>query len=232
MQRGGSRSAFLKLAILWLAILLLGSFWLSVRGTSDPVVMTVLPQAPREGEPIVVTFRLNNPSPEPSVTRYEFYANGELLRKGDATIAPNSSKVYKYVYENPLPMGSQLNFLVQTESKGGRYEKSVSTPPYPPQLWSSFVSFASFSTSVMSSMSTMVFYEDSFRADVGFNIGIITSIVLIAILIFMELPIASVQGRKVATLGRLRIRLSTLMWILLIIFLGMVYTKVVMVISG
>ncbi len=78
----------------------------------------------------------------------------------------------------------------------------------------------------------MVFYEDSFRADVGFNIGIITSIVLIAILIFMELPIASVQGRKVATLGRLRIRLSTLMWILLIIFLGMVYTKVVMVISG
>ncbi len=43
MQRSGSRSAFLKLAILWLAILLLGSFWLSVRGTSDPVVMTVLP---------------------------------------------------------------------------------------------------------------------------------------------------------------------------------------------
>lgn len=202
MPQSERRSGYLKLAVLWLAIFLLGSFWLSVRGTSDPVVMTVIPQAPREGEPIIVTFKLNNPSAEPSTTSYEFYANGELLREGEAVIAPYSSKVYKYIYENSLPMGNQLNFLVQTESSEGRFEKAISTPAYPPQLWSSFVSFASFSTSVMSSMSTMVFYQDSFRADVGLNVGITTSIVLIAILIFLELPVASIRGRKEATLGK------------------------------
>lgn len=230
MQRDRNRSSFLKLAILWLTILLISSFWLSVRGTSDPVVMTVLPQVPHENEPIIVTFRLNNPSPEPSVTQFRFYSNGELLLEGDAAIAPNSSKAYKYVYENALPMGSQLNFVVQTESNQGHYEKMLSTPPYPPQLWSSFVSFASFSTSVMSSMSTMVFYQDSFT-DISLNIGIIISLVLIMLLIFMEFPIASSRGRSVATMGRLRIRLSTI-WILLIIFVSMVYTKVVMILIG
>lgn len=222
---------FLKLSVLWMAILLLGSFLLSAMGNSDEVMMTVLPESPRENEPVMVTFKLNNPSPEPSLISYEFFANGELIREGNAMIAPSSSKVYKYVYENELPLGSQLNFLVRTDSNQGKYQKLLSTPPYPPQLWSSFVSFASFSTSVMTSMATMSFYRDSFT-NVGLNVGIFTSLVLIALLIFMEMPIAAIQKQKTAVLGKLRIRFGTLIWILLIIFMSMIYTQLILIVSG
>ena len=99
---------------------------------------------------------------------------------------------------------------------------------YPPQIWSSFVSFASFSTSVMSSISTMTYYQATFDSDVGLNIGIIASVALIALLIFLELTQPVIAGRTVATLGSIRIRLSTITWILFTIFLGIVYTKMVM----
>ena len=231
MEQSKNRAMGFKLAILWMAILLLGSFWLTVRGTSDPVAMAVIPQAPREGEPVLATFKLNNPSSEAAVTSYQFYANGELLKEGATTIAPGSGKTYKYAYENPLRMGEQLNFVVRTQSEQGNYERAVSSPPYPPQVWSSFVSFASFSTSVMTSMSTMTYYQSTFGTDMGLNVGIIATIVLIALLIFLELSQPVVEGKAVAVLGRLRIRFSTVTWILFIIFMGIVYTRVVMILA-
>jgi len=65
----------------------------------------------------------------------------------------------------------------------------------------------------------------------GLNVGIIASLTLIALLIFLEVTQVHIQGKTVALLGRLRIRLSTVTWILLIIFLGMVYTRIVMIIA-
>ena len=65
----------------------------------------------------------------------------------------------------------------------------------------------------------------------GLNIGIIASIVLIALLIFMELTQPVIAGRTVAKLGRLRIRLSAVTWILFIIFMGIVYTRMVMILA-
>ncbi len=231
MEESMKRSPSFKLGILWIAILLLSSFWLTVRAASDPLSMTVLPQAPREGEPIIATFKLNNPTAHSQATSYQFYANGELVSEGTTTLAPESSETSKYVYQNPLQMGEQLNFIVRTESRLGNYEKVLSSPSYPPQVWSSFVSFASFSTSVMSSISTMTYYQVTFDSDMGLNVGITASIVLITLLIFMELTQPVIAGRTVATLGRLKIRLSTVTWILLIIFMGIVYTKVVMILA-
>ncbi len=231
-EKNKKGSGYLRLAILWLGILLLGSFWLSVRGSSEPAIMTVVPQAPRQGEPIVATIKMNNPSPVNLFTGYQFYVNGVLLQAGDTTLAPYSSKVYQYVYENTLPMGEQLNFVVRTQSNQGSFEKILSTPPYPPQIWSSFVSFASFSTSLISSMSTMSFYQVNFAADTGLNVGIVASVVLIGVLIFLELPLATVRGKTITVAGRLRIRFTTMAWILLIIFMGMVYTKIAMIITA
>ena len=225
------KSIQLKITIIWLAILLMTSFWLTVKETSDPVSMTVVPEVPREGEPILATFKLNNPFAEPLDSRYQFYANGELLNEGATTIAPNSSKTYQYVYRNPLKLGEQVNFLVSTQSEPGNYEKALSSPPYPPQVWSSFVSFASFSTSVMSSISTMTYYQSTFGDNMGLNIGIIAAIVLIILLIFLELTQPMLQHKIVATVGRLRFRFSTITWILFIIFIGMVYTRVVMILA-
>ncbi len=64
--------------------------------------------------------------------------------------------------------------------------------------------------------------------DAGLNVGIIVSIALIALLIFIELNLTQVQGQTVAVLGRLKIRFSDVTWILFIIFMGMVFTKTVM----
>ncbi len=232
MEQTKNRSTYFKLAILWLAILLLGSFWLTVKGTSDLISMAVIPQTPREGEPVVATFKLNNPASESMVIQYQLLANGELLKDGSTTVPPYSHKTYKYAYENPLLLGQQVNFVVKTQSELGSQEKVLSLPSYPPQVWSSFVSFASFSTSLMSSMSTIAYYQSSFGRDTGLNLGIIVSAVLIALLIFLELPFSPIRGETVAILGRLRIRLSTVTWTLLIIFMGMVFTKVAMIIAS
>jgi hypothetical protein len=225
------RGIVFKLAIVCLAILVMASFWLTVGATSELVSLVVIPETPRQGEPILATFKLNNPSSQALVTAYQFYADGKLLKTGTATIAPASSKTYQYAYENPLRMGEQLNFVLRTQSQIGNCERTVSSPPYPPQVWSSFVSFASFSTSVMSSMSTMTYYQSTFGSDMGINIGIIATMVIIALLVFLELTQPLIRQRTVAVLGRLRLRFSTLTWILFIVFMGIVYTKIVMILA-
>jgi len=219
-----------KLVMVWLAIVFVGSFWLSVRETSSPITMAVMPEVPRQGQPVVVTFKLNNPSSQALPVSYQFYVNGSLLEARDTTISSGSSKTYQYAYDNPLSMGQQLNFLVETQSELGNNQMEVSLPPYPPQVWSSFISFASFSTMLMSSMISMTYYQTTFGADMGLNVGLLVTMVLLALLIFFELTQPVVGGKTVAFLGRLRIQFSTVTWILLIVFLGIVYTKVVMII--
>lgn len=221
----------LRIIIIWLAILLVGSFWLTVRTSSDLVSMSVMPEVPREGKPILVTFKLNNPSSQQSVTSYQFYANGKLMREGAAVIAPNSSKTYQYAYANPLKLGEQVNFLVRITSAQGSYEESVSLPSYPPQIWSSFVSFASFSTSVMSSMSSMTYYQTTFGSEGGLNMGLLSVAVLIVLLIFFELTQPLIHQGSVVILRRLRIRFNTITWMLFIIFMAIVYSKVIMLIA-
>lgn len=220
-----------KLAIVSLSILLVGSFWLTIRVSSDPVSMVITPEVPRVGEPVLATFKLSNPSSQPLLTNYQFYANGELLEVGTTTIAPATYEVHQYAYKNPLQIGEQLNFVIRTESKMGNHESVVSSPPYPPQVWSSFVSFASFSTSVMSSMSTMTYYQVVFASSMELNVGLACTAVLIGLLIFLELTQPVMEARTIAVIGRLRIRLSTVTWILFTILVGIVYTKIVMIIS-
>lgn len=229
VEQSKGRSTVFKLAIVCLAILLMASFWLTVRLDSDPASLVVVPEAPKQGEPILAIFKLNNPSSQTVVTSYHFYANGELLQEGATAIAPNSSKTYQHTYANPLMMGKQLNFVLRTESELGNYERVVSSPPYPPQVWSSFVSFASFSTSVMSSMSTMTYYRSTFGGDIGLNVGIIISVVFIILLIFLELTQPLLRDKTMAILGKLRLRFATLTWTLFIIFMGIVYTNIVMI---
>ena len=74
--------------------------------------------------------------------------------------------------------------------------------------------------------------KSTFSSDMGINVGIIASVVLIVLLIFLEVSQPMFGGRTMATLGRLRVRFSTVTWILFIIFLGIVYTKIVMIVSS
>ena len=220
----------LKIIIVWLAIIIIGCFCLTTMAGSDLVEIAVIPEVPRVDEPIICTFKLNNPAPVSRTIDFSFYANGELLLHGTSTLGPHTSKTYQYVYKNPLALGEQVNFVVRAESDSKKCEKIVSLPSYPPQVMSSFVSFASFSTSVMGFMTSSTYYESSFGSvDEGLNVGLVISIVLIILLIFLELsePLPS----SYLVLGRLRIRFTTMTAILFIIFIGIVYTKIVMILA-
>lgn len=232
MEPNKNRSITFKIAILWLAILLMGSFWLTLKTSSDMASLTVLPNVPREGEPVIATVKLNNPSSQAITISYQLYTNAELTREGIATLPPASSKVYQYAYKNPLQLGEQVNFAIKTSSAQGNYEQVVSLPSYPPQIWSSFVSFASFSTSLMSSMSSMTYYQSTFGTQMSFNLGLLFTLVLAALLIFLELSQPLLQQRTVTVLGRLCLRFSTVTWILFTIFLGIFYTSVLMILTS
>lgn len=221
MPQSIKRGLLFKLVMLWIVILFTGTLFLSVRSAADMLNMTVLPEAPRQGEPVTATFKLNNPSSEVLNTKYQLYANGNLLTEGDATLAPRTSQAYQYINSNILLTGEQINFTVLAQSHLGNYRKTVSTPPSSPQIWSSFVSIAAYSTSVIN-------YMNGFGDNPGFNIGIIVSLTLIALLLMLELLIIRNQGKTGQVLSRLRTKLSAVSWILLIIFIGMLFTRIVM----
>lgn len=232
MEQTGRRSYAYRIAILWLSIVVVGSFWLAARGVTDSTSLAVVPEVPREGEPVVATFRLNNPTAQALTTRYQFFVNGGQLGEGEATIPAGTSQAYQYVYQNPLKLGEQINFVLKTQSDLGTAEKVIASPPYPPQVWSSFVSFAAMSSTMMSSMSSMAYYKSSFDSPQEFNVGLLTSVVLIALLVFLELTQPLYNGAAVNVLGRLRVRFSTVSWILYVIFVGVVYTRVVLILAS
>ena len=229
---GKNHSLTIRIALLWLAILLMGSFWLTTRVSLDPVSLVVLPTVPRAGEPIVVTVKLNNPSGEALSFNYELYVNGEMMKEGITSLPPRTAKVYQYAYENRLKPGEQVNFMVRTISRLGRHEKIMSLPSYPPQVLSSFVSFASFSTSLMSSMSSMTYYQTTFGKHLDFNLGVLFTVVLVTLLVFLEMSQPILRARTINVLGRLQIKFSVVTWILFIIFMGIFYTSIIMIISA
>jgi len=229
---GKKRSLTIKIALLWLAILLMGSFWLTTRVSMEQVSLVVLPKVPREGEPIIATVKLNNPSDEVVSITHKLYVNGEPMKEGITSLPPRTAKLYQYAYENRLALGEQVNFVVKTSSRMGDYEQLVSLPSYPPQVLSSFVSFASFSTSLMGSMSSMTYYQTTFGTQVRFNLGVLFTIVLVTLLIFLELSQPRLRLRTVTILGRLRVRFSVVTWILFVIFMGIFYTSIIMIIAA
>ena len=223
------RHQVLKTLIIWVAILLFSVLIISHQQLSDPISMKLFPEVAREDEPLIVSFTLTNPQIVGTEYEYELYANGECVLNGISELPPRSSKKFKYTYRNPLKLGEQANFMVSAATQAQRYQKTLSSPPYPPQTMTSFVSFASFSTSVMSSMTTTGYYDDSFQSD-RFNVGLLVSVVLICLLIFLELTEPLIGKGNI--FGRLRDRYSKLAIILFVIFVAMVFTKVVVIFGG
>lgn len=231
-----------KTFTIWIAILLLATFAFAMHGLTDPVSMKVMPVVPKEGEPLLVSFTLTNPGITETPYEYELYVNGEKVFEGDTTIAALSSEHYRYAYENPLKLGEQTNFLLKVKTPDNEYTKVISLPAYAPQVWTSFVSFATFSTSIatfsssmgmsssMAGMSTMAGYSNNFGVGTAFNVGLIFSVILIVMLI--QLDMTEHMAMRSALFDRLRRRFSKLATILLIIFTGMVLTRIALVLGG
>jgi len=230
----GMKKSNFKIIFVLLIIVFLASIVFSINDKVQSASITVLPQVPKEGEPLFVTFNLNNPSQKETLLSYEFYANGDLLLQGKELIPPFSTKRYSYIYPKSPELGERTTFLVKTDSEIGSYNKMLSVPAYAPQVMSSFVSFASFSTSLISSsMSSSItsqqFYDGSFADNNKLNVGLIFSIVLILLLIYLELT-EHLKDRTLTITGGMRIRFSRLSAILFIVFIGMVFTKGAMII--
>jgi len=221
----------LKIGITWLCIILLAVFFIAMKSNTDPITLSILPEVPRENEPIVTTFDISNATNLPATTSYQLYVNGRLAESGSVTIAPRSSTRHQYAYMNSLKRGEQVSFLLKTHSDRGDSVKVISLPAYPPQLMSSFVSFAAFSTSMMSSMISMEYFTSSFGTTGGINTGIIISIILIVLIAFLELAQAKPVGRRIGILDRYKFNFNNMATILFIIFAGIVFTRVVMIIS-
>lgn len=217
-----------KAFIAWTAVLLLAIFTASLHQFSDPVSIKVFPTVAKEGEPMLITFTLRNFDISKMPADFEFYVNGERVIDGTTELKPFSSQLYQYFYESPLKLGEQANFLVRVKTPFKVYEELLSTPSYPPQVWTSFVSFASFSNTATSYMTTIAYYEDTFDVN-AINVGLIFTLVLIPLLVFSVL--AEPYTRKRTIIGRLNTRFSRLSTILFIIFMLMVLTQIVMIIS-
>jgi len=226
-------------------VVFLLSFVVSASSSFEPLSITVFPTVPKEGSPLIVFIELNNPFSHQSTVSYELYANSKLVMKGSESLQPESGKQIVYVYPESPGLGERTLFLLRGSSGGERYEKALSLPSYPPQVWSSFVSFASFSTSLLgsslgfsmgssmgSSMGTaiasMQYYNNLFLNAASLNIGLLFSLTLISLLIFLELT-EPLNTRRYEIMG-LRLRFTRLSVVLLAVFMGMVLTKVVMVI--
>lgn len=218
-----------KIAIAWLSILMLAGFLIAANSAADEVTLSVIPEVPKTGEPVVATFVIGNPTDEPVATSYRLYIDGQLVESGHTTVAPQDSSKYQYAYKNLLERGQQINFLLRTSSDGGSYEKAVSLPAYPSQIMSSFVSFAAFSTSVMNSMISMEYFSDNFGTGSSLNTGIVITVVLIGLLIFLELTQAIKTDKGSLVISSYRARFAILSTFLFIIFIGMVFTRVVMI---
>ncbi len=239
-ENGKNGRLLFKIMVLFFAIMILISFEASLQSRSDPIGIQVMPEVVKEGQPIVVTFYLNNPSDKPASEAYSLYANGEAVMSGIAVLKPQSGRQFQYVYKDALKIGEQVTFVGKVKSDVGSYESSLFLPAYPPQVWSSFVSFASFSTSVMSttsaissmSMSSMAYYDQSFSGSKALNAGIVISIVLIILLIYMELSEPLLAEKRIPVIGSLRIRFARLAAILFVIFLGMVFTQIALIVGG
>ncbi|MSQ15363.1 MAG: hypothetical protein EXR50_05825 [Dehalococcoidia bacterium] len=220
--------AWLRLGILWLMAIPVVLFMFSGQDQKEFLRLSVMPEVPRVGEPLQVTLQLVNTQPEAREIKYNLYSNGGSVLDGTASLAPGQSQQYRYITEAGAEIGRQTTFLAKASLGGEAMEKSRSLPPYPPQIWSSFVSFASFSTSMMSSMSTAIYYKDYFGGGIGANLGLFMVASLLFLSIFQEVTYPMVKDNRTHLLTRLHGRFHELVVLLAIVFVGIVYTIVML----
>ena len=73
------KGLIIKIAITWLSILLMVGFLIATDATTDEVTLSVIPEVPKTGEPVVATFVIGNPTDEPVTTSYQLYVDGQLV---------------------------------------------------------------------------------------------------------------------------------------------------------
>ena len=221
-------------AIATAALLLTVLLAVSAGVTGNVLTIDYLPAFPIHGEPVVAIITLRDVHPEPHRFELSVYTDGVKTMDSVIEVSQGSPKEYKIVANVGDLIGTSWRIYANASDldAGVRYERSAMIPPYPPEIFSSFVSFASFSSTMMGYMTTLTYYMQTVTpADSSSNIGLAIALSLIALLVFIELsdPAYGGVGDKLLELRR---RYGGEAAALFVIFALIVFTKVVFIISG
>ena len=190
---------------------------------------------------------INNTADEPLKYSLTMYVNGDTILTSKSTFDALSTQSSTLTIQSP-PLGSAVRVYAEAVDleTGVIYKKALLMPQSPPEAWMSFASFSSLTTMLLSSSSSSSssmsssFTISYYKSTIGLsestirwsiNIGLIASLTLVALLVFIELtnPVFGNFGQR---LKGLRHRYSLLTANLLLVFFGLVLTRVVMIISG
>jgi len=225
-----NKSSYTRLAMLWiviaLLILLIGST------TTKTITVHYFPVFPVEGDPLFIKVNLRNPKPYSCRFKVAVYSDGVKITDSMIVIPGNGMEELEFVTPAKDLLGTSQRIYVEAYNmdSNDKYEASIMIPPYPPEIFSSFVSFASFSSTVMSYLTTFAYYQETMISK-GINVGLVISFALIGLLIFQELsdPAYGIVDRRIL---ELRERYGKQVAILLIVFFGMVLTKIILILWG
>ena len=242
-MKTGGRALALAYVFLFLVIILFNSF----DQTSDVLNLSHFPSIPRENEPFTIRAMIKNTAVEPRKYSLTMYIDGDAVMASESTFDPLSTQSSTLTLESP-PLGSALRIYAEAIDleTGDKYTQSLLMPQSPPEAWMSFASFSSLtslllsssssSSSSMSSSFTISYYKNTIGLSEStvrwsINIGLIASITLVALLVFIELtnPGFSDLGPR---LKGLRARYSLLTANLLLVFIGLVLTRIVIIIAA
>lgn len=223
-----------RIAALWALALSLLMFYQAVSG--NIIGVSYFPAFPRCDEPVQVTVRISNPDPEPKLLAVKVYVNGLAAAEWLAHVDSGSAREYRIVEISRLGVGGSIRVHVEALDvrSGVVYSRSAMIPPFPPETFSSFISFASFSSTLMGYMTTLSYYTTTVAVVTpteGVNAGLVLSLTLIGLLVFMELTDPA-YGRIGERLTYLRRSFAREAIVLLIVFLAMVATKIVFILYG
>lgn len=237
--------------ILFLSLLFLNSY----SQLDKPLTLSYFPSVTRENEPFVVRTLVNNVADEPRRYHVTLFVDGEEVMSSESLFEPHSTQSSTLTLPAPK-LGTAVRFYAEAVDleTGARFSEAIMVPQSPPEAWMSFASFSSLTTMLLSSSSssslmssssssssmsssfTLSYYQSTIglaRAPIkwGINVGLMVSVILILLLVFIELtnPQFGNLGRR---LSGLRDRYSLLTANLLLIFVGLVITRIVMIIAG
>ena len=248
----GGRTIAPLFVALFLSLLFLNS-WIQVDQTLN---LTYFPSVTREGEPFVVRAQVRNEAGEPRRIRVTLFVDGSEAMVSESLLEPFTTQSSTLTLPAP-ELGTAMRFYAEAVDleTGERFSEALMVPQSPPEAWMSFASFSSLTTMLLSSSSSSSLMSSSssssssmsssftisyYQSTIGLarapakwriNVGLAVSIILLVLLIFIELtnPRFGTLGRR---LSGLRARYSLLTVNLLLIFAGLVITRIVMIIAG
>lgn len=229
--------------MLFLSVLLVSLF----QRQSSTLTLSCFPASPRGDEPFVVAAAVNNLAGEPQTYSVRMFVDGVQVFASESRLYASSTQSFTYTRTSPK-LGTAVKIYAEALDleTGARCSDVFLVPPSPPELWMSLAAFSTFAmslssySSAMTSMFTITYYlttmgvSSTTRQPASIlstiNVGFTVSITLIGLLIFLQITDPSYTGLE-SRLTRARSKYGLLAASLLLIFFGMFFTRVMMIIA-